>query len=174
MMPNPLQDQGEGRRAYSVRPVTVKSARAWVKQVHRHLPNVQGGLFASSVWNEDGLAAVGIAGMPPRVWLGTGRIVISRVAALPGLEPVGDHAAPACTMIYGSLCRAAKALGYREAWTYTLPGESGASLRAAGFTDMGETRGEEWDRPSRARKAAVNAQRKRRWMRLLSTPKQRP
>lgn len=153
---------------YLVRPVTVTAAKAWVRQVHRHLPEIQGGLFASSVWNEDGPAAMGIAINPPRVWLGTGRIVIGRVAAMPDLEPVGDHAAPACTMIYASLCRAAKALGWREAWTYTLPSESGASLRAAGFIYMGETRGEEWDRPSRRRKAAVSPAKKGRWMRVLA------
>jgi hypothetical protein len=153
---------------YSVRPVTVKGAQAWVKLVHRHLPNIQGGLFATSVWDGAKPVAMGIAVNPPRVWLGTGRIVIGRVAAQPELTPVGDHAAPACTMVYGSLCRAAKALGYREAWTYTLPGESGASLRAAGFLYMGETRGEEWDRPSRARRAAVSPEKKGRWMRRLA------
>lgn len=155
-------------RRYHVRPVTVTAAKAWVRQVHRDLPIIQGGLFAASVWNDQGAAAMGIAINPPRVWMDTGRIVIGRVAAIPGLEPVGDHAAPACTMIYGALCRAAKALGYREAWTYTLPGESGASLRAAGFRYMGETRGEEWDRPSRSRKPQAHPTKKGRWMRVLS------
>ena len=60
-------------------------------------------------------------------------------------------------MIYGALCRAARALGYHEAWTYTLPEETGVSLRAAGFREMGKTRAEEWDRPSRARSAAVRS-----------------
>jgi hypothetical protein len=149
-------------------PCSVKAAQQWVRDTHRHLPNVQGGLFAVAVNRGGQQVGVGIAGNPARVWQGTGRIVISRVAVVSGLAPVGNHAAPACTMIYGSLCRAARALGYREAWTYTLPGESGASLRAAGFIDMGETRAEEWDRPSRRRKPAVNAQKKRRWMRPLT------
>jgi hypothetical protein len=35
--------------------------------------------------------------------------------------------------IYGALCRAAQALGYTSAITYTLESESGASLKAAGF-----------------------------------------
>lgn len=111
------------------------------------------------------MVGVGMAGNPARVWQGTGRVVISRVAVLEGLDTVGDHAAPACSMIYGALCRAARALGYRETWTYTLPEESGASLRAAGFRDMGLTRAEEWDRPSRSRAAAVRPEAKRRWMR---------
>lgn len=106
------------------------------------------------------VVGVGIAGNPARTWQGTGRVVLSRVAT-PGTEN-------ACSMIYGALCRAAKALGYREAWTYTLPEEPGASLRAAGFEDRGLTDGGEWDRPSRARRAAVRPEPKRRWVRRLS------
>lgn len=38
-------------------------------------------------------------------------------------------------MLYGSITRAAKALGYRTAYTYTLDddAETGASLRASGW-----------------------------------------
>lgn len=35
--------------------------------------------------------------------------------------------------LYGAICRAARDLGYRVAYTYTLQSESGSSLRAAGF-----------------------------------------
>ena len=104
---------------------------------------------------------VAVAGNPPRVWQGTGRMVISRVATV-GAEN-------ACSALYGAMARAAKALGYREAWTYTLPDEPGTSLRAAGFMDMGLTDGGEWSRPSRVRAAAVRPERKRRWMRRLGT-----
>lgn len=154
--------------AYRLAPITVKAAIEWVKAKHRHLPTVQGGLFAVSVYQGPELVGVGIAGNPARVWQGTGRVVISRVAVLANLDSVGDHAAPACSMIYGSLCRAARALGYREAWSYTLPEEPGTTLRASGFSDMGLTKAEEWTRPSRARPAAVRADSKRRWMRQLS------
>jgi len=41
-------------------------------------------------------------------------------------------------MLYGAVCRAATALGYDEAITYTLASEDGASLRAAGFTAEAE------------------------------------
>jgi hypothetical protein len=89
------------------------------------------------------------------------RIVISRVAT--------DGHDNACSALYGALSRAAKALGYREAWTYTLPGELGTSLRAAGFEDKGVTSGGEWDRPSRRRKRAVRSEPKRRWLRRLAS-----
>lgn len=144
-----------------LRPITVKAALAWVKATHRHLPDLQGGLFAVAIHDEDGRCGVAVAGMPSRAWLNTGRIVISRVST--------DGAENGCSMLYGSLCRAAKALGYAEAWTYTLLHEPGTSLRAAGFIDMGLTDGGEWDRPSRPRKAAVCPEPKRRWMRPLTS-----
>lgn len=166
----PDYTEREGGR-YTVQPITVKAAQQWIREVHRHLPVVQGGLFATSVHDQHGCVAVGLAGNPARVWQGTGRVAITRVAALqlPDVrDSKGDlHPAPACTMIYRSLCDAARALGYREIWTYTLPEEDGASLRAASFVEQGLTKAEEWDRPSRSRSAAVNALSKRRWVRTL-------
>lgn len=81
-----------------------------------------------------------------------------------------DGAKNSCSMIYGALCRAAKALGYREVWTYTLPEEPGTSLRAAGFLEQGmtEARPEGYDRPSRRRPPAVRPERKQRWVRRLT------
>lgn len=144
-----------------IAPCTVKAARKFVRAWHRHFPDVQGGLFAACCVDAAG-AVVGaaIAGNPSRTWQGTGRIVISRVAT--------DGAENACSALYGALCRAAKALGYCEAWTYTLPHEPGTSLRAAGFRDMGLTDGGEWDRPSRTRSKARSAEKKRRWLRTLT------
>lgn len=143
----------------SIAPITVKAAAKLVRQWHRHLPDIQGGLFAASVIADDEVVGVGVAGNPARVWQGTGRIVISRVAT-PEIKN-------ACSMLYGALCRAAKALGYREAWTYTIDGESGVSLKAAGFKCLGMTGDGEHDRPSRRRKPAALPQRKYRWWRQL-------
>ncbi len=141
-------------------PCTVKAARKLVAAWHRHLPELQGGLFAVACVDSDGnCLGVAVAGNPCRVWQNTGRLLISRVATA--------GADNACSMLYGALCRAGKALGYREAWTYTLPEECGASLRAAGFMDMGLTDGGEWDRPSRSRKPALRPDAKRRWLRKL-------
>lgn len=153
--------------SYNLTACTVKAAIKQVKTWHRHLPDLQGGLFAVSVQLNGECIGVEIFGNPSRVWQNTGRGVIVRVAARERLPPVGNHAAPVCTMIYGSLCRAAKALGYNEAWTYTLPEEPGTSLRAAGFVEMGMSDGGEWGRPSRPRKNAVRAEPKKRWLRKL-------
>jgi len=131
-----------------------------VRETHRHLPKLQGGLFAAA-WQLDGeIVGVAIAGNPSRVWQRERKIVISRVATI-GAEN-------ACSALYGSLCRAAKALGYVEAWSYTLPEEDGTSLRAAGFEDMGLTLGGSYDRPCRHRDEPVRSEPKRRWRRRLT------
>lgn len=159
-------------RRYQIVPITGRKARFWIAEHHRHLPRLQGALFGVGVALDDQIVAVGCAGNPPRVWQGSRRLVISRVAALPDLPPVIDgqgeiHAAPACTMIYRALCDAARCLGYREAWTYSLPDEDGRSIKAAGFRFMGETDGGEWDCPTRPRGRAADSRPKGRWVRDL-------
>lgn len=147
--------------AHVIKPCTIKRAKAWILQTHRHLPVVNGGLFAVSLETLDGkLVGVAMAGTGPRVWEGTGRLVITRVAVVSDIHN-------GCSRLYAAICRAGKALGYTEAWTYTLPEEPGTSLRAAGFRYMGLTDGGEHGRQNRPRKPAVRPERKHRWMRSL-------
>jgi hypothetical protein len=70
-----------------------------------------------------------------------------------------------CSMLYAAVRRAAKAMGYppTQIITYTLEGESGASLRAAGWVEDACTRGGTWDRPSRARFDSHLIETKVRW-----------
>lgn len=144
----------------NVAPCTVKQARKYVAAWHRHLPDIQGGLFAARVVVDGETRGVAIAGNPSRVWQGTGRILIARVATL-GVRN-------GCSRLYAALARAAEALGYLEAWTYTLPEEPGTSLLASGFVDMGLTDvNAEWDRVGRRREPAAKPGQKRRWRRLL-------
>lgn len=55
--------------------------------------------------------------------------------------------------LYAAAVRAAFAMGYRRVLTYTLPEESGVSLKAAGFMPDGMTRASPagWSVPSRLR-----------------------
>lgn len=148
-------------------PITGKAALRFIAEHHRHLPRLQGALFAVAVERGGEIVAVGTAGNPARVWQGTGRIQISRVAARAG-ENIGAHSCCYCSRVYGALCRASAALGYCEAWTYTLPGEEGRSLVGAGFWHMGFTDGGEWNRDSRPRASAVCSERKGRWVKPLT------
>ena len=63
-----------------------------------------------------------------------------------------DGTRNANSMLYGAIVRAATAMGYARCITYTQHGESGASLRGAGWMPVQRLvpRGG-WDTPSRPR-----------------------
>jgi len=74
-----------------------------------------------------------------------------------------DEALNAASMLYGAAWRAAKAMGYRRLITYTLPEEGGSSLRAAGWTVVGQSAGGTWNRNARPRVDKHPLQPKLRW-----------
>lgn len=152
--------QAATRGPMVVAPCTVKEARRRVKEWHRHLPDIQGGLFAAKCVIAGDVVAVAIAGNPARAWQHEAKLVISRVAS--NGEPTD-----ACSMLYGALCRAAKALGYAEVWTYTLAEEDGASVKAANFEYMGVGKGGNHGRVLRPRNPAKRAEPKHRWRLVL-------
>lgn len=139
-------------------PHSITSARREVARLHRHLPVVVGGLFGAAVLYHGKLVGVAIASEPKARALRGRRIVeITRCAT--------DGTRNACSALYGALCRAAQAVGYVEARTYTRIDEPGTSLRAAGFVDAGLTREESWCRSSRPRDGKRSQV--RRWIRQL-------
>jgi hypothetical protein len=144
--------------ALELRPIGTREASAVVKRLHRHLPRVVGGLFACSVFANGELVGVGVASQPkaPRSRDGF-TVEITRIAT--------DGHKNACSRLYGALCRAAAAVGYRKAVTFTRLDEPGTSLRASGFVEDGLTREQSWDRPSRSR--AQELSQVRRWVRPL-------
>lgn len=139
-----------------LRPWTVKAAKPWVAAVHRRLPRVQGALWAVSVRRGVEVVGCALVGNAARVWMEDGVLAVLRVAVLEGNPN-------ACSMLYGSCSRAARAMGADDLVTYTELDEPGTTLRASGWIDGGLTSGGEWGRPSRARATAVSAARKRRW-----------
>lgn len=144
-----------------LRPISTREASYVVKRLHRHLPRVVGGLFATSVFVADELVGVGVASQPkaPRSRDGF-TVEITRIAT--------DGHANACSKLYGALCRASAAVGYRKAVTFTRLDEPGTSLRAAGFVDDGLTREQSWDRPKNPRQKQLSQV--RRWVRWLRAP----
>jgi hypothetical protein len=116
------------RAADSLRvvPISVQDAKPFVGKHHRHNKPPQSGMFAVALSRGDKIVGVGIASRPVARALQDGTTLeVTRVCTL------GDP--NACSMIYGALRKAARALGYRRVFTYTLAEEGGASLRAAGF-----------------------------------------
>lgn len=144
--------------ALELRPLSITGARREVKRLHRHLPKVVGGLFASSVWVGDEFAGVAMASEPKAPASRGKRIVEITRCATNGQKN-------ACSMLYGALCRASAAIGYLKAITFTRLDEPGTSLRAAGFVDDGLTREQSWDRPSRVRGGELSQV--RRWVKTL-------
>lgn len=57
----------------------------------------------------------------------------------------------ACSFLYRAAWRVAKNLGYKRLITFILNTENGASLRASGFTLIGEAGGKSWSVKSRPR-----------------------
>lgn len=126
-------------------PLTCKSAAKYVATNHRHNRAPNGGLFAAAVYDGDRLAGVAICGRPIARLLDDGLTVeITRVCT--------DGTRNACSKLYGALCRAAAAIGYERAVTYTLAEEPGDSLRAAGFVVAATVPVCSWNRPNRHRR----------------------
>lgn len=111
-----------------IRPITLHKAKEFVDKKHRHNNPPRGWKFGISVWDGDRMVGVATAGRP-----------ISKV--IQNREPLTLEINRTCTdgtknvnsMLYGAIWRAAKAMGYTRAITYTQAEESGASLRAAGW-----------------------------------------
>ena len=107
-------------------PVTLDVANEFVRRLHRHNKPVIGAKFSLGVMDAEKMAGVAIVGRPVAPKLDDGLTVeITRVCT--------DGTRNACSMLYGACRKAAKAMGYERIFTYTLPEEGGASLRAAGF-----------------------------------------
>lgn len=107
-------------------PVTLETANEFVRRLHRHNKPVVGSKFCVGVNDGERLAGVAIVGRPVARALDDGFTAeITRVCT--------DGTRNAASMLYGACRKAARAMGYDRIFTYTLPEEGGASLRAAGF-----------------------------------------
>jgi hypothetical protein len=137
-------------------PITLKQAEPFVRVVHRHLPPPQGGRFAIALKREDELVGVAIVGNPARMLQDGYTAVVTRVAVIEGVPNANS-------MLYGACWRAWRAMGGRRLYTYTLPGEPGTSLKAAGWELIGQTTGGPWSRPSRHREDDFPLVKKNRW-----------
>lgn len=132
---------------YTLTPVTLRQAREFVKDYHRHNAAPQGHKFSIGLLREGRIVGVVIVGRPIARRQDDGKTAeVTRCCVLEG-NPNANSA------LYGAAWRAARAMGYERIITYTLPSESGASLRAAGFKKIGETEAKKngWSVPSRPR-----------------------
>ncbi len=125
-------------------PITLDEANAFVSLHHRHHNPVPGAKFCLAVSEGDTVRGVAIVGRPVARMLDDGwTLEVNRCCT--------DGTRNACSILYGAARRAAFALGYRRLITYTLPAEGGASLRGAGWREIGLCGGGNWNTKTRPR-----------------------
>jgi hypothetical protein len=131
-------------------PVSWQEARGFVREWHRHHKPPPGLKFCCGVASEGVLVGVAVVGRPSARHFDDGlTLEVTRTAT--------DGHRNANSMLYAAAWDGAKGLGYQRLITYTQDGESGASLRAAGWRVLAERparRG--WDTPSRRRDGNSN------------------
>ncbi len=136
-------------------PCTIREARAFVAEHHRHHRAPLGGLFAVAVAGTE-VHGVAVIGRPVSRMLDDGYTAeVTRLCT--------DGHPNACSMLYAASWRAARSLGWLKLITYILASEGGASLRASGWTLVGEAGGGSWSRPGRPRVDLHPTQMKLRW-----------
>lgn len=137
-------------------PVDLAEANEFVRQHHRHHQPVPGAKFCVGAMHDGAIVGVAIVGRPVARWLDDGlTLEVNRSCT--------DGTKDANSALYGACRRAAFALGYRKLVTYTMPSESGASLKAAGYRLIGEAGGGRWSRELRPRVDLHPLQRKLKW-----------
>jgi len=158
--------KAEGRDAPDLRlqaiPITLKEAKEFVDNFHRHNKAPVGGLFAVGCSDGQNLVGVAIVGRPvARKMDDSTTAEVTRCCVL---EPAPKNA---CSFLYARCWQAAKALGWTRLITYTLQEESGASLRGAGWKCIAQLKAnkpEAWmTRPGREWQPVVG-QAKLRWI----------
>ena len=132
----------------TVVPMTITAARRFVEEHHRHTKAPLSALFAIGLAHGDKTVGCAIVGRPVARMLQDGRTCeVTRLCT--------DGTRMACSMLYGTAARAAKAMGYRKIITYTLTREPGTSLRAVGWARVAEVRGRPWGKHANGERERV-------------------
>ena len=125
-------------------PLHLRDANRFVAEHHRRHVPVRGHKFSIGLLRDGALVGVAIVGRPVARALDDG--LTAEVIRLCTNGPQN-----ACSRLYAACWRAAKAMGYKRFITYILDSETGASLRACGWTFLGHVPKTGWNRPSRPR-----------------------
>ena len=112
-------------------PVTFRQACAFIAEHHRHHKPPRGMKFCLGVAEDGELVGVATVGRPVARAYDDGRTLEVNRTCTDGTRNVNS-------MLYGAAWKAARAMGYRRLITYTQAGESGASLKGAGWSVIAE------------------------------------
>ena len=133
-------------------PITLQEASAYIDRRHRHNAGPKFHKFSICLRaaGEPEPVGVAVAGIPKaRKQMDGETLEIDRCCT-------DVRYADVCSCLYARAIRIGREMGYRRFLTYTLPEESGSSLRAVGFQPDGITKpsAKGWDSPSRPRHTA--------------------
>jgi len=124
-------------RKLDVVPITLRTANDFVAEFHRHNGRTarNGGKFAIGVSDGTELLGVAIVGNPlSATYMDGFTAEVLRCC-------VRDHAPKgSCSKLYSRCWQIWRAMGGRKLITYTLKTESGASLKGAGWSVLGEAK----------------------------------
>lgn len=138
---------------YTARPITLDDARSYIKHVHRHNKPPHGHKFSIALDSTNGfVVGVLVASTPIARHQNDGRTLeLNRVC-------VDSRYHNVCSSLMGRAIRIGKEMGYTRFLSYTLPSESGSSLKAAGFKKSGIVKGNPngWNSSSRKRARPSN------------------
>lgn len=125
-------------------PLRLAEANEFVREHHRHHKPVVGHKFSIGAVADGRLVGAAIVGRPVSRHRDDGTTLeVTRLCT--------DGTRNACSFLYGRAARAAFALGYVRIGTYHRSDEPGTAAAAAGWSEMGRTRAESWDRDARPR-----------------------
>ena len=144
-------------KSREIRPITLKTANAFVDKNHRHHNGTVGCKFAVGLYEKNELIGVAICGRPVSRHLDTGMICeVNRLCTKGGEN--------ACSQLYSACARIAENMGYDKIITYILKSENGASLKASGFVCEGVAGGTHWT-GERDKGQDIPSEMKTRWAR---------
>lgn len=147
----------------AVRPIELKSANAFIAELHRHHKPVQGHRFSLSAWDGERMVGVATVGRPV-ARMGGDPLKVLEVTRL-----CTDGTPNACSALYAAAARVGRAAGYERIQTYILATEPGTSLKAAGWVYEGEAGGGQWHHTDgKPRRTDQPTEKKQRWARVLS------
>ena len=143
-----------------LRPCDFQTAKEFVALNHRHNKPPVGHKFSVACYDGDRLVGVVMVGRPVGRYFDDGlTLEVNRCCT--------DGTKNACSMLYATAWRAAKALGYKRIVTYTRKSENGASLRAAGWNCDGEAGGTHWTGERYIQQELPLDEMKVRWSKIL-------
>jgi hypothetical protein len=133
--------------------ISLKTAKRFIRQHHRHRPDLVGAIVALGLWVDGELRGVCTVGRGARMDAAD-TAVITRLCT--------DGCRNGCSRLYAKAKRLAQALGFIGIKTFSRTEENGASLFAVGAEPAGLTKAEHWSRNNRPRDTG-DADSKVRW-----------